>query len=65
MKKEKIEKSYDFASSEFNRSMKITWQKRVKMGLPVSVDIPNDADEDDIKYLEVFRDWLDDGTPVD
>lgn len=57
-------KSYDFESSEFNREMKIDWQRRVKKGLPVSVDIPNDADEEDLAYLNAFRDWLDDGKPV-
>lgn len=62
---DKIEKSYNFDSSEFNSSMKIIWQEKVKKGLPVSIDIPNDADKEDLKLLSAFRDWLDDGQPID
>lgn len=45
--------------------MKIACQKKVKKGLPVSVDILNDADKEEIQRLEVFRDWLDGGKLVD
>ena len=60
-----IEKSYDFGKSEYNRDMKRIWQERVAKGLPVSVDVPNDADEEDLAISKAFRDWLDDGEPVD
>ena len=46
-----IDKSYDFGKSEFNRKMKKIYQEREAKGLPNSVDIPNDADEDDLARL--------------
>ena len=60
-----IEKSYDFGKSEFNRKMKKIYQEREAKGLPNSVDIPNDADADDLARLRAFGEWLSDGQPVD
>ena len=42
-KENNIEKAYNFEASEFNRKMKRITQDRLKRGLPVSLDIPNDA----------------------
>ena len=61
--KNNIEKSYDFGKSEYERNMKRLWQKQVAQGLPVSVDVPNDAE--DLARSMAFRDWLNDGEPVD
>lgn len=60
-----IEKSYDFEKSKYHRNMKRIWQERVAKGLSVSVDVPNDADAEDLARSKAFRDWLDDGEPVD
>ena len=63
--KENIEKSYNFGASEFNREAKRLAQERLKQGLPVSVDIPNDADAEDLAMLNAFDKWLRDGQPVE
>ena len=42
-------KAYDFGASEFNRKMKRITQERLKRGLPVSLDIPNDATQRNLK----------------
>ena len=63
--KDNIEKSYDFGKSEFNRDMKRIHQAQVAKGLPVSVDVPNDADAEDLAYIQAFTEWLNDGQPVD
>ena len=63
--KENIEKSYNFGASEFNREMKRLAQKQLKQGLPVTVDIPNDADAEDLAMLNAFDKWLRDGQPVE
>lgn len=34
------------------------------MELPVSFDIPNDADEEDIEITRQANEWLRDGQPV-
>ena len=60
-----IDKSYDFGKSEFNRKMKKIYQEREAKGLPNSVDIPYDADADDLARLRAFGEWLSDGQPVD
>ncbi len=60
-----IEKSYDFGKSEFNRKMKRIFQERVAQGFPVSVDVPNDVDAEDLARLRAFTKWLNDGEPVD
>lgn len=65
MAKENIEKSYNFGASEFNREAKRLAQERLKQGLPVSVDIPNDADAKDLAMLNAFDKWLRDGQPVE
>ena len=65
MAKENIEKSYNFGASEFNREAKRLAQERLKQGLPVSVDIPNDADAEDLAMLNAFDKWLRDGQPVE
>ena len=65
MAKENIEKSYNFGASEFNREAKRLAQERLKQGLPVSVDIPNDADAEDLAMLNAFDKWLRDGHPVE
>ena len=46
-----IEKAYDFGASEFNRKMKRITQDRQKRGLPVSLDIPNDATLEELEEL--------------
>ena len=46
-----IEKAYDFGASEFNRKMKRITQERLKRGLPVSLDIPNDATPEELEKL--------------
>ena len=63
--KNNIEKSYDFGKSEYERNMKRLWQKQVAQGLPVSVDVPNDADAEDLARSRAFLHWLNDGEPVD
>ncbi len=63
--KNNIEKSYDFGKSEYERNMKRIWQERVAKGLPVSVDVPNDADAEDLARSRAFLHWLNDGEPVD
>lgn len=60
-----IEKSYDFGKSEYNRDIKRIHQAQVAKGLPVSVDVPNDADAEDLAYIQAFTEWLNDGEPVD
>ena len=65
MAKENIEKSYNFGASEFNREAKRLAQERLKQGLPVSLDIPNDADAEDLTMLNAFDKWLRDGLPVE
>ncbi|WP_320978583.1 hypothetical protein [Bacteroides sp.] len=45
--------------------MKRIWQERVAKGLPVSVDVPNDADAEDLARSRAFLHWLNDGEPVD
>lgn len=65
MAKENIEKSYNFGASEFNREAKRLAQKQLKQGLPVTVDIPNDADAEDLAMLNAFDKWLRDGQPVE
>jgi hypothetical protein len=60
-----IEKSYDFGKSEFNRKMKKIYQEREAKGLPNSVDIPNDADAEDLEITRMANKWLRDGNPVD
>ena len=64
MANENIEKSFNFGASEFNREAKRLAQERLKQGLPVSVDIPNDADAEDLAMLRAFDEWLRDGEPV-
>ena len=65
MAKENIEKSYNFGASEFNRKMKRITQERLAKGLPVSLDIPNDADAEDFAMLMAFDAWCRDGQPVE
>ena len=50
-----IEKAYDFGASEFNRKMKRITQERLKRGLPVSFDIPNDATPEEVSLLRIDR----------
>ena len=64
MAKENIEKSYNFGASEFNRKMKRITQERLAQGLPVSLDIPNDADAEDLEMIRAFDAWCRDGEPV-
>ena len=64
MANENIVKSYNFGASEFTREAKRLAQERLKQGLPVSVDIPNDADAEDLAMLRAFDEWLRDGEPV-
>ena len=45
--------------------LKKIYQEREAKGLPNSVDIPNDADADDLARLRAFGEWLSDGQPVD
>ena len=52
-----IEKAYDFGASEFNRKMKRITQNRLKRGLPVSLDIPNDATPEELEELKAFDAW--------
>ena len=49
-----IEKAYDFGASEFNREMKRIAQDRLKLGLPVNLDIPNDATPKGIEDIRVY-----------
>lgn len=60
-----IEKAYDFGASEFNRKMKRITQDRLKRGLPVSLDIPNDATPEELEELKAFDAWTRDGQPVE
>ena len=48
-KQNNIEKAYNFEASEFNRKMKRITQDRLKRGLPVSLDIPNDATPEELE----------------
>ena len=59
------EKAYDFGASEFNRKMKRITQDRLKRGLPVSLDIPNDATPEELEELKAFDAWTRDGQPVE
>ena len=52
-----IEKAYDFRAPEFNRKMKRITQNRLKRGLPVSLDIPNDATPEELEELKAFDAW--------
>ena len=52
-----IEKAYDFGASEFNRKMKRITQNRLKRGLLVSLDIPNDATPEELEEIKVFDEW--------
>ena len=56
-----IEKAYDFGASAFNRKMKRITQDRLKRGLPVSLDIPNDATPEELEELKAFDAWTRDG----
>ena len=56
-KENNIEKAYDFGASEFNREMKRIAQDRLKQGLPVSLDIPNDATPEELEELKAFDAW--------
>ena len=49
-----IEKAYNFEASEFNRKMKRITQVRMKRGLPVSLDIPNDATPEGLADIRVY-----------
>ena len=64
-KENNIEKAYDFGASEFNRKMKRITQDRLKRGLPVSLDIPNDATPEELEELKAFDAWTRDGQPVE
>ena len=64
-KENNIEKAYDFGASEFNREMKRIAQDRLKQGLPVSLDIPNDATPEELEELKAFDAWTRDGQPVE
>ena len=61
-KENNIEKAYNFEASEFNRKMKRITQDRLKRGLPVSLDIPNDATPEELKAFDA---WTRDGQPVE
>ena len=52
-------------ASEFNRKMKRITQDRLKRGLPVSLDIPNDATPEELEELKAFDAWTRDGQPVE
>ena len=45
--------------------MKRITQERLAKGLPVSLDIPNDADAEDLAMLNAFDAWCRDGQPVE
>ena len=64
-KENNIEKAYDFGASEFNRKMKRITQDRLKRGLLVSLDIPNDATPEELEELKAFDAWTRDGQPVE
>ena len=64
-KENNIEKAYDFGASEFNRKTKRITQERLKRGLPVSLDIPNDATSEELEELKAFDAWTRDGQPVE
>ena len=67
-KQNNIEKAYNFEASEFNRKMrkmKRITQDRLKRGLPVSLDIPNDATPEELEELKAFDAWTRDGQPVE
>ena len=64
MAKENIEKSYNFGAYEFNREMKRITQERLAKGLPVSIDVPNDATKEELEMLRAFDVWCRDGEPV-
>ncbi len=64
-KDKNIEKAYDFGASEFNREMKRIAQDRLKRGLPVSFDIPNDATPEELEEIKAFEAWVMDGQPVE
>lgn len=64
-KQNNIEKAHDFGASEFNREMKRITQDRLKRGLPVSLDIPNDATPEELEELKAFDAWTRDGQPVE
>lgn len=64
-KDKNIEKAYDFGASAFNRKMKRITQERLKQGLPVSLDIPNDATLEELEELKAFDAWTRDGQPVE
>ena len=53
-KENNIEKAYNFEASEFNRKMKRITQVRMKRGLPVSLDIPNDATPEGLADIRVY-----------
>lgn len=64
-KENNIEKAYNFGASEFNREMKRIAQDRLKRGLPVSFDIPNDATPEELEEIKAFEAWVMDGQPVE
>lgn len=64
-KENNIEKAYDFGASAFNCKMKRITQERLKQGLPVSLDIPNDATPEELEELKAFDAWTRDGQPVE
>lgn len=64
-KENNIEKAYNFEASEFNRKMKRITQVRMKRGLPVSLDIPNDATPEELEELKAFDAWTRDGQSVE
>ena len=67
--KNNIEKSrnsdYNFDAYAGNLEAKKRWQERAAKGLHNEVVVPNDADEEDLKYITAYEEWIRDGKPVD